>query len=257
MRAIIAALRHHVRPLVQSVSLLGFNAYFLDFKRVCGPVFNCHSCPLAVFACPVGVLVNFSMLHLVPLVAIGVVGLVGVLGGRIICGWLCPFGFLQDLLHKIPSGKFCLPAWLLHAKYVVLVVMVVVIPYVLPGSILVFCRLCPAGTLESSIPWRTMTHSWTWSGMFIARLVVVAAVLVGAVLVSRVFCRLVCPLGAILSLFNRFSLVRMQVTVACNQCGLCVKQCPMEIHPMDQLNSAECIRCLECSKSRHFRLGTE
>jgi len=253
MRAIIGALRR----TVQSVSLLGFNAYFLDFKRVCAPVFNCHSCPLAVFACPIGVFVNFGMLHLVPLVAIGIVGLAGVLGGRIFCGWLCPFGFLQDLLHKIPSKKFRLPAWLLHAKYVALAGMVMVIPLVLPESILVFCRLCPAGTLESSIPWRFMTPSWTWSGMFIARLVVLVAVLVGAVLVSRVFCRLACPLGAILSVFNRFSLVRLKVTVTCNQCGLCVKQCPMEIHPVNQLNSVECIRCLECTKDTHITLGVE
>ena len=68
---------------------------------------------------------------------------------------------------------------------------------------------------------------------------------------------MICPLGALFSLFNKVSLFRVAVTQTCNACGLCVQKCPMEIHPVQQRNSLECIRCLECNRIKHFRLGVE
>ena len=79
-----------------------------------GCVFHCYSCPLSSFACPVGVMANYAALlpvvGEVPYLLIGLLLLVGAAGGSIVCGWACPFGFLQDLLGKITTRKIaCRP----------------------------------------------------------------------------------------------------------------------------------------------------
>jgi polyferredoxin len=67
---------------------------------------NCHACPLAVTACPVGILQHFGTLGKVPWYVLGVIGLAGALWGRLACGWLCPIGWLQELVHKLPVPKW-------------------------------------------------------------------------------------------------------------------------------------------------------
>ncbi len=257
MGSIIRAIKKvRAQVLSQSASLVLLNAYFLRLRSICIPALNCHSCPAAVFACPVGVLVNFASLRIVPFVAIGVLGLVGIVGGRLVCGWLCPFGFIQDGLHKIPTKKLSLPPRLGYTKYLVLIATVGAVPFLFPDSLLVFCRLCPAGTLESSIPWRILGVSTTFTIGFPLRISILVAVLVLMIVVSRGFCRLLCPLGAIFAVFNRISLFRIRLTRRkCADCGLCAEMCPVEIHPVEQMNSSECIRCLKCTSTRHLKLG--
>jgi ferredoxin-type protein NapH len=257
MGSIIAAIKKvRAQVVSQSASVLFLNAYFLRLRSICVPALNCHSCPAAVFACPIGVIVNFASLRIFPLIAIGILGLAGTIGGRIFCGWLCPFGFLQDGLYKIPSKKFSLPARVAHTKYLVLVAMVFAIPFLFPNSLLVFCRTCPAATLESSIPWRIIGVSSPFTSAFYLRIAVLVAVIALAIAVSRGFCRLLCPLGAIFSVFNRFSLFRIRLTKHdCDDCGRCLKNCPVEIHPVHQMNSPECIRCLKCTSTHHLKLG--
>jgi polyferredoxin len=68
--------------------------------------FNCYACPLAAVACPIGSIQYFVGLGQVPWYVLGVVGLVGALGGRLACGWLCPFGWFQELLYKLPVPKW-------------------------------------------------------------------------------------------------------------------------------------------------------
>ena len=75
----------------------------IRYHGVCAPVFHCYGCPLATFACPIGVLANFSALHLIPFVTIGLLIVIGALVGSLFCGWACPFGLLQDLAAKIPT----------------------------------------------------------------------------------------------------------------------------------------------------------
>ena len=77
-------------------------------KTVCVPGLNCYSCPAASGACPIGAfqaVVGSSRFKFSYYIT-GFFILLGVTLGRFICGFLCPFGWFQDLIHKIPGKKF-------------------------------------------------------------------------------------------------------------------------------------------------------
>lgn len=263
------------RRLTQMSALVLLNLQFLNIwfadlqlagmRVTCAPVFYCHSCPWATMACPLGVLVNFSRLQIIPFITLGILGLVGTFGGRLVCGWICPFGLLQELLHKVPTRKFKIPFKLTYVKYVVLVVFVLMVPFFWPKAPYTFCDGCPSSVIESTIPWAFAAHWKVTPGMFngfTARFWVRASILLFTLgfvtLVSRGFCRVFCPLGAIFGLFNRFSLFRFNLShKKCNSCGACAKMCPVDIDPITQMNTAECIRCYECTVQKHIELGVK
>ena len=109
------------RAAVQLASAVFFNGYAAGFfraeiltgksKGVCVPVLNCYSCPGALGACPIGALqaVVGGADRKFPFYVLGSLMLFGVLLGRLVCGFLCPFGFLQDLISKIPVKKIKVP----------------------------------------------------------------------------------------------------------------------------------------------------
>ncbi|HOP81528.1 MAG TPA: 4Fe-4S binding protein [Armatimonadota bacterium] len=232
--------------------------FFPAMRQFCVPAFHCHSCPWSMFACPIGVIANFAQVRLFPFITVGILGLVGTFGGRIICGWVCPFGLLQDLLGKITRAKVRIPYVLTYTKYAVLIGLVLLVPYSFPASDYRFCRLCPAGTLESTIPRAFLGEVTTFGFNFFLRIAILAGVLLLAIISTRGFCRTLCPLGAIFSIFNKFSVFRLKVThPKCHAgCTACAKVCPVQIHPVKQLNDAECIRCLDCTATDHIKLGT-
>ena len=85
--------------------------YVGKWKQFCNPGLNCYSCPAASFACPIGAMqaVAGSMNYSFSFYVIGFLLALGVLFGRFICGYMCPFGLIQELIHKIPSKKIKLP----------------------------------------------------------------------------------------------------------------------------------------------------
>lgn len=239
------------RWAIQLGSLLAVNSYFLPWlKRIPCSGLNCYACPAAVFACPVGSLQQFAITHQIPLYTIGILGVVGTLTGRLNCGWFCPFGFLQDWLHKIKTPKLRLSNRFGWIRYVVLVLLVGVIPFITLEAW--FSNLCPVGTLEAAIPIIATTAEFRAlvGGMFAIKIGVLAVFLVSMVFIRRPFCRFVCPLGAIYSLFNRFSSLQIKVDAAkCTQCNKCQEVCPTEIKIYRDTRSSQCIRCLDCVKA--------
>jgi len=249
------------RVWVQSLFLLlWLDPLALRLHSVCGPVFHCYSCPLSLFACPIGILANFSALHLIPFLAIGTLLVVGSLLGTAVCGWLCPFGFLQDLIGRIPTPKLKLPTWAGYPRYAVLIALVLVIPYLFGDTHpLFFCLLCPAGALEGAVPNAVETAA-TGGGLVlpsIQKMVILGVVLLAMFFILRPWCSIFCPLGAIFSLFNKASVLRLRFTrTDCRQCGACQRMCRYDVLPAVDANNAECIRCLECTRCQAITVDT-
>ncbi len=219
-------------------------------KGVVVPGFNCYSCPLATGACPIGTIQHFITVRETPLYAVGVLGAIGAAVGRMPCGFICPFGFLQDLLYKIRTPKIEVSNRFGWFKYVVLVVLVLIVPYITLEPW--FCKLCPIGALEAGIPW-VLIDSGIRSAVryfFFIKLAILFAFLFAMVTIKRPFCRFFCPLGAIYSLFNRVSFLKMEVDESlCSYCDLCKDVCPMDLAIYESPNTEQCIRCFECVKA--------
>ena len=250
------------RTLIQILAALGQNAYIPGFFRgvifqgqskvLCVPGLNCYSCPGALGACPIGSLqAALSRRGRFPAYVLGTLVLFGVLLGRLVCGFLCPFGLLQDLLARVPLPKLKVPKWLdrplRYLKYVVLVLLVVLAVLLAEPA---FCKyLCPAGLLEAGLPLTAMDPSFAAlrGPLFYVKLGVLLAIVLLALVVFRPFCRYLCPLGAFYGLFNGAGFYRMAVAEEkCVRCGKCAAACPMEVDVVKRPNSPECIRCGKC-----------
>ena len=226
------------------------------FKEFCTPGLNCYSCPAATVSCPIGSLlaVTGRADFKVSFYVWGFLLAIGAVLGRAVCGFLCPFGLLQDILGAIPVKKFRLPKILTYVKYAVLGVFVVIVPTILvlatDKSAPLFCKyICPAGTLEGAVPLLLTHESLRDSAgtLFWVKLAILILVLVGCLFVRRLFCKVLCPLGAIYGLLNKVSLYHITVDKSkCINCGKCAEACMMDVDPSKCPHSAECIRCGAC-----------
>jgi ferredoxin len=276
-------MRVRPRRWVQFAGVLAANPWFIYLgtrtiyqgraKGVCFPGLNCYACPLALMSCPIGSLQHSLALaspqkgarasgeiiaqaarqgttnaYAALLYVVGAIGLVGVLSGRLLCGWICPFGLLQDLLFKLPTPKLTLPPWTRFGKYLALAVLALLLPHITGVSW--YSRLCPAGTLEGALPLKVLPPKSPLppAGWFFwLKIGILVFFLVLMVLSKRPFCRTACALGASLALLTPFSFYRMDVAEElCNSCGRCREVCPVDIDIFDNPNSPECVRCLEC-----------
>ncbi|MBN2380850.1 4Fe-4S binding protein [candidate division WOR-3 bacterium] len=222
----------------------------LGTKAFCVPGLNCYSCLGSTGACPMGSIQHHIQTRSIPFFAAGSMLAVSAVVGRLPCGMLCPFGWLQDLLYKIKSFKIPLPYWTHYLKYFFLVVVAGVLVYFLDA--VWFCKICPAGILGAGIPqvlFNTAENTVERIGwLFTTKLAILAVTLVLSIFTKRPFCR-ICALGAIFSLGNPVSFYRLRVDKAnCNQCDLCYRVCPMGIRPYLHPQSNACIRCLECTR---------
>ncbi len=263
--------RHNrLRTAIQAVVACVSNGYLKGFmggkvftgptKAVCVPWLNCYSCPGAIASCPIGSLqtVLGGRSRGISFYVMGALVLFGVLLGRLVCGFLCPFGFIQDLLYRIPVPKVDLPRKLDRAlrylKYVVAALLVLALPIVARAitgqGAPFFCKfLCPAGTLEGALPLMLANPKlFAQAGVvFWGKVAVLALVVVASMCIRRPFCKYLCPLGAFYGLFNRVSVYQMRVNKgSCSHCNHCKGVCPMGLDPKREVNSPECIRCGNC-----------
>ena len=242
-------------------NLLKGKIYQGNVKTMCVPGLNCYSCPAATGACPIGAfqaVVGSSKFKFTYYIT-GFFILLGVLLGRFICGFLCPFGWFQDLLHKIPGKKFSTAKLkpLRYLKYVILVVFVILLPVFVTNSLGMgdpfFCKyICPQGVLEGAIP-LALANSGIRAALghlFTFKFTILALFIILSILFYRPFCKWICPLGAIYSLFNKVSFLKIQVDhEKCVGCQKCSRVCKMDVNVVDTPNHPECIRCGECMKA--------
>ncbi len=248
------------RRLIQLITAVLYNSHLSGFingriykgkiKGVCTPGLNCYSCPGAVAACPLGSFQGAlaKSVFRFPFYVLGMLLLFGILFGRLICGFLCPFGLLQELIAKIPVPKVKKSAFtrqLSYLKYVLLIFFVILIPLIAndPG----FCKyICPAGTLEAGIPAYLMNEIIrSETGLlFLLKAVFLIICIAACAFLYRAFCRFFCPLGAIYSFFNPYSFFGIKVDKEkCTGCGACIKSCKMDV---EHVGDRECIQCMEC-----------
>lgn len=232
-----------------------------DLKAVCVPGLNCYSCPGAAGSCPIGALqaVIGSSKFRFSYYIVGLLIFFGVTLGRVVCGFLCPFGWFQELLHKIPSKKLSTKPFhiLTYLKYVFLVLFVFVLPVTIVNEVGMgdpfFCKyVCPVGILEGGIPLSIadagIRASLGW--LFTWKSCILLGILVLSVFFYRPFCKWVCPLGALYALFNKISLYQLHVDKdKCTACGACSRVCKMDVEAYLHPNHTECIRCGDCIRT--------
>jgi len=235
--------------------------YSGELKRMCTPGLNCYSCPAAAVSCPIGATQLFfaGARHSISLYVTGFLLTTGVIFGRFICGFVCPMGLLQDLLYRIKTPKLILGLrFLRYVKYVVLALFVIILPMVITHELSGighpwFCAyICPSGTLFGAVPLLAANDFLReFIGMqFVLKISIAIGVVILSMFVLRIFCRVLCPLGAIYALLNRIVILHMQCDKnKCTTCGNCSKACHIKIEPMKHPNAAECFRCGKCVNS--------
>ncbi|HEX6888517.1 MAG TPA: 4Fe-4S binding protein [Candidatus Nanopelagicales bacterium] len=197
-----------------------------------------------------------SHVHTANLVLAGAVVLLALAARGAFCGWLCPFGAIQEAVHaagqavtdQIPPlrrahRRISADArWLARADRVARFGRYVVLAWAVGGAavtgVMVFREYDPWSALLSVVEFEVTTA-----------FVILVAVLVMALVVERPFCRYACPLGAVIGIVGQASPVAVQRNAsACIGCDLCNRGCPMglAVHSATRVTDAQCIGCLEC-----------
>jgi polyferredoxin len=260
----LSALANIRRFWFQAAGTILFNFPFIGRLTLAwcpAPVLNCYACPIAQVSCPIGSLQHFLVIGSLPLFVVGLTAAFGMLAGRFTCSHFCPFGFFQDLLARITRWKWRIPSFLGYGKYLSLVLLALILPPIVKEPF--FCTLCPAGSLEAGIP--IVTQAWVEKRLgaaeifgssfgilsmigvwFWFKISLLAAMIAAAVVIRRPFCRMACPLGAILGLFNRLSLFIHPRPEDDGSLRLNLRNCPVGIIHPHQVDSHHCIKCRGC-----------
>lgn len=267
-----SALKKHgkIRLIIQAAFAALSNGYIKGFaqgkiytglsKGICLPGMNCYSCPGALAGCPIGSLqatLNARQ-YKTALYVTGLLVIFGTFLGRFICGFLCPFGLIQDLLFKIPFVRKIrsLPGekFLRYLRFLFLAIFVLILPAFVADFTGLgepwFCKfICPVGTLEGGIPLVLLNSAMRGAAGFLYKwkLGILIFILLASIIIYRPFCRYICPLGAIYGIFNKFSFYGYKIDKdKCTECGACQKICRLNIKVYKNPDGLDCIRCGDC-----------
>ena len=237
-----------LRYVTQTITFLVSNLGFIPAIKtgfIC-PYFYCYGCPLASTACPIGTLQRFMILPAIPFYLIGTLGLYATVFGRAFCGWACPFGAFQDVLAVFKKEKRRLRPFP-YSKFAMLLIVVVLAWATLDTF---YCKLCPAGSLFAAIPAPFFYPSLELGTFFYVHIATLISTIVLALLLSRSWCRYLCPMAPI-GVFNKLSILTISVdSTKCTECLSCLEDCPMGIDKVSDIgSSSDCILCGKCVES--------
>ncbi len=175
-----------------------------------------------------------------------------ILFGRAFCGWLCPGGFLNQLIGKAAVFKLRSREGLT--------------PFIAMGfaaglGVTLFLWFV-AGNPRWMIPiriggdfWESITLSFEHASLaWLIRTFVVLGLVAAGLVIANLWCRFACPTGGVLELFKRGSLFRVFKTDACNNCDTCLKICEMGTRP-DEVNCTNCGDCLKACPENAIKFG--
>jgi ferredoxin-type protein NapH len=218
----------------------------IGMTHIIFPGLHCYACPLAITVCPIGLMQNLIVFGTPPYFWLGMIVAYGLLAGRGFCGWLCPFGVLNDLLA---FRKARISRSFSYGKFAVLIGTVLSAWYFADT---IFCKLCPVASIEASIPYLLLGVA-KLNTPFLVHMGTLAGTLVGMILIARFWCRYLCPMGGLLALFNRVSFLHLSLNPErCSDCGACQAQCPMGLEPHTEHDDHNCIKCGDCVEGCHL-----
>lgn len=196
---------------------------------------------------------------------------IGVLLGKSLCGWICPFGFIQDLIDLIKVKKMEV-ASKTHEDMTLIKYLVLGIALFITGTFSVakllgahrsyenamgifayapFTAVSPSETLFATLPkmvqgfsnsivekpvWEALAEVLNLTPLFWVQFFILLGVLVFAAYVPRGWCKYFCPHGAIMAVLNRFSFMGLRrdpVKCVKGECRECVKACPMKVRILE------------------------
>lgn len=246
------------------------------------------SYPWTSFPSVIDMLQVMIILLIPPLLPLATLILFNVTLGRLFCGWICPFGFAQDLLSYIFGANRNISSKIhsrmIYFKYLVLFLVIIATislasltitnsleafanRYGRGVSIMPFTSISPDATLFGTIPLLfslgilpasfDKLFSSINTALFI-RYFILVLILVLSARITRFWCRYICPMGALNALFSSKSFLGIYRGVGkCDECGLCNKICPVQIDVVNaklgRINSKECIMCFECVACCHTK----
>ena len=225
-----------VRQVVQLGALVLTGEWFVTGALRCPygvPFMSCTSCPMQV--CPGSWLQPW---------VIGFLAVSGLVAGRVFCGWACPMGTLQDLLGRFPKWRAltrprfgAIDGWLKALKYPMLLLVVL-------GFFVANARFGFPIRADSNFSLNAIQMAWlTYDPFSKARVVALVSAVVLALVLTRMWCRYLCPLGALLSISNWVSLIRLRRAASrCKECGQFPRECRTHTTP----GEADCVVCGDC-----------
>ncbi len=288
------------RMIVQLVSLLAVNA--IVFTQIF-PYLKLQPIP---FGLPILASVNshftavygsFDIIQVelsqpeFPWIVFGTVLLIGAVVGRAFCGWVCPIGFIQDIITNL-KGRLDFVSPRTHSSAKKLKYLLLFGTFTISGTLGLalflgvgadykaalgavasgpFIAISPDGTLFGAVPAllgmardnfaaflaRPPTIQEVWGQLLrvptllAIRILILVGFLAAAWKIPRFWCRYACPTGALMAVFQKYSLAGMKRDpVKCTKCPHCEVKCPMQINildlPWEKFNDPECIMCMEC-----------
>ncbi|MDF2504552.1 MAG: 4Fe-4S binding protein/FMN-binding protein [Clostridium sp.] len=192
---------------------------------------------------------NFDFIQAYPtLVEFITVAALTIILGRFFCGWICAFGTLNDIIHRIFRNVFNVSfkldekvdSILKYVKYIILLILII------------FSWTMGSKFFETSNPWDAFARIISFQRVtsnLILEFIILLFIVIASIFIERFFCRYLCPLGAIFTLVSKISPFKInKPNEKCGKCRLCTDNCSMglALYKVNNVHGGECINCLKC-----------